>query len=59
MALTPTAICFGLSALSLAFGLWHDRRPWQPGKRNLFWMMFAGMTGCPVFGIHLFNLLVR
>jgi|JI10StandDraft_1071094.scaffolds.fasta_scaffold2102305_2 hypothetical protein len=59
MPLTPTAICFAASAGALAFGLWHDRRPWQPGKANLFWMMFAGMTGCLVFGIHLFNLLVR
>lgn len=59
MPLVPTAICFTLSVAGLAFGLWHDRRPWTPGKANSFWMMFAGMTGALVFGIHLFSLLAR
>ncbi len=59
MPLLPTAICFALSVTALGVGLWHDRRPWQPGKANLFWLMFAGMTGTMVFGIHLFNLLAR
>ncbi|BBK31916.1 hypothetical protein EDC65_0716 [Stella humosa] len=59
MPLTPTAIGFGVSAATLVFGMWHDRRPWQPGKLSPFWMLFAGTTGCLVFGIHLFNLLLR
>ncbi|WP_374446363.1 hypothetical protein [Stella sp.] len=59
MPLTPTAICFAASAGTLAVGLWHDRRPWRPGKANPFWLMFGGLTGCLVFGIHLFNLLAR
>lgn len=59
MSLTPTAILFAVSTTVLAFGLWQDRRPWRPGKLNPFWAMFAGAVGCIVFGIHLFNLLVR
>jgi len=59
MSLTPTAVLFGLSAVILGVGVWNDRRPWQPGKLNLFWAMFAGAVGCLVFGIHLVNLLIR
>ncbi|MGE0717392.1 MAG: hypothetical protein AB7P02_18240 [Alphaproteobacteria bacterium] len=59
MGLTPTAVLFGASAAALAIGLWHDRRPWQPGKANLIWLMFVGLVGCLVFGIHLFNLVFR
>lgn len=59
MPLTPTAILFAASAVVLAFGLWQDHRPWRPGKGNPFWLMFAGLTGSLVFGIHLFTLLAR
>lgn len=59
MPLIPTATFFALSIAAFGVGLWHDRRPWMPGKANLFWLMFVGMTGALVFGIHLFNLLAR
>ncbi|MCC7274611.1 MAG: hypothetical protein IT561_18225 [Alphaproteobacteria bacterium] len=59
MGLTPTALLFAASFAALGAGIWNDRRPWRPGKPNLIWLMFAGMVGCLVFGIHLFNLLLR
>lgn len=59
MPLTPTAICFAASAGAFVYGVWQDHRPWQPGRGNPFWPMFAGLTGCLVFGIHLFNLVLR
>ena len=58
MELGSTTAAFAISAAVLGLALWHDYRPWRPGKANLVPVMIVALIGVLVFGAHLATLLL-
>jgi len=59
MGLSTTLYLLCGSAAVLGLTLWHDRRPWWPGKRTLVVPMLAAATATLILAIHLGALLLR